>query len=110
MEYQLIKSDYQYVPMSAVERVLTNRGIDKHDIPHYLNTTDSDILDPLLLDNMEKGAAMLATCIRDNKRLFLQVDSDCDGFTSAAVFLNYLNRLFPSFVQNNIIYRLHDGK
>jgi hypothetical protein len=40
MEYQLIKSDYQYVPMSAVERVLTNRGINKHDIPHYLNTTD----------------------------------------------------------------------
>jgi single-stranded-DNA-specific exonuclease len=59
---------------------------------------------------MEKGAAMLAKCIRDNKRLFLQVDSDCDGFTSAAVFLNYLNRLFPSFVQNNVIYRLHDGK
>lgn len=59
---------------------------------------------------MEKGAAMLAKCIRDNKPLFLQVDSDCDGFTSAAVFLNYLNRLFPSFVQNNVIYRLHDGK
>lgn len=59
---------------------------------------------------MEEGAKMLANCIRNNKPLFLQVDSDCDGFTSAAVFLNYLNRLFPSFVQNNVKYRLHEGK
>ena len=40
MEYQLIKSDYEYIPMSAVEKVLTNRGIKREDIPHYLNTTD----------------------------------------------------------------------
>ena len=110
MEYQLIKSNYEHIPMSAVERVLTNRGIKREDIPHYLNTTDQDILNPLLLDNMQEGAAMLARCIRDGKTLFLQVDSDCDGMTSAALFLNYLNKLFPTFVQNNVIYRLHEGK
>ena len=111
MEYQLIKS---YVPerlqISAVERVLINRGIALEDISHYLNTTDEDILDPRLLVNMEEGARMLAKCVRDNKPLFLQVDSDCDGFTSAAIFLNYLNKLFPSFTQTNVKYRLHDGK
>lgn len=71
MEYQLIKSNYEHIPMSAVERVLTNRGIKREDIPHYLNTTDQDILNPLLLDNMQEGAAMLARCIRDGKPLFL---------------------------------------
>jgi hypothetical protein len=71
MEYQLIKSNYEHIPMSAVERVLTNRGIKREDIPHYLNTTDQDILNPLLLDNMQEGAAMLARCIRDGKTLFL---------------------------------------
>ena len=40
----------------------------------------------------------------------MQVDSDCDGFTSAALLLNYLNSLFPGFTQNNIVYRLHEGK
>ena len=34
----------------------------------------------------------------------------CDGYTSAATLLNYLNCLFPSFVQNNISYRIHTGK
>lgn len=40
MEYQLIKSNYENIPLSAVERVLTNRGIERQDISHYLNTTD----------------------------------------------------------------------
>ena len=40
MEYQLIKSDYENMSLSAVERVLTNRGIKRQDIYHYLNTTD----------------------------------------------------------------------
>jgi single-stranded-DNA-specific exonuclease len=33
-----------------------------------------------------------------------------DGYTSASHLINYLNCLFPSFVQNNIYYRLHNGK
>lgn len=43
-------------------------------------------------------------------KVFIQVDSDCDGYTSAAVLMNYLNFHFPYFVQNNIIYRMHEGK
>lgn len=53
---------------------------------------------------------MLIRHIASGDQMFIQVDSDCDGFTSAAVFLNYLNTLFPGYVQNNITYRLHAGK
>lgn len=59
---------------------------------------------------MHEGVEMLAKCIRDNKPLFVQIDSDADGYTSAALFINYLNCLFPSFAQNNISYYLHSGK
>ena len=38
------------------------------------------------------------------------MDSDCDGYTSAALLMNYLYCLFPSFVNNNISYRVHMGK
>ena len=74
MEYELIKSDYENMSLSAVEKVLTNRGIKRQDIYHYLNTTDQDILNPLLLDNMHEGAEMLAKCIQNNKPMFIQVD------------------------------------
>ncbi len=93
---------------SAIEQVLFNRGIE--DIQHYLNTSDSDILDPLLLDNIKEGAKMLVSHISQNHKIMIQIDSDVDGFTSAALLINYLNCLFPAFAQNQISYRTHTGK
>lgn len=110
MEYQLITPRIPRADLSAVERVLTNRGIALENIDHYLHTTDDDILDPMLLDNMEQGAKMLIKHISANDKVFLQVDSDYDGFSSSAALINYLNMLFPAFTQNNIRYRLHEGK
>lgn len=111
MEYQLLTPS---IPLSteltAVERVLSNRGIMPSEINHYLHTTDEDILSPSLIANMDAGIKMLIKHISQNDKVLLQIDSDCDGYTSAAVLMNYLNCLFPSFVQNNIIYRIHTGK
>lgn len=111
MEYQLLTPSIPLsVELTAVERVLSNRGIMPSEINHYLHTTDEDILSPSLIANMDAGIKMLIKHIAQNDRVLLQIDSDCDGYTSAAVLMNYLNCLFPSFVQNNIIYRIHTGK
>ena len=110
MEYQLIASSIPHIgEMRAVERVLTNRGIKYEDINHYLNTTEDDVLDPKLLDNLKDGARMLVSHLSKQDKIFIQVDSDCDGFTSAALLINYLHEVFPAYSQN-IIYRIHDGK
>lgn len=53
---------------------------------------------------------MLIKHIAAGHKILIQIDSDCDGYTSAALLINYLNCLFPAFVQNNIIYRFHSGK
>lgn len=110
MEYQLITPRIPLENMSAVERVLTNRGIALAEIEHYLNTTDEDILNPSLIKNIKEGAQMLIKHIANDDDILIQIDSDCDGFTSAATLINYLNCLFPAFVQNHIYYRVHDGK
>jgi single-stranded-DNA-specific exonuclease len=109
MEYQLIAPSIPQ-ELSAVERVLTNRGIPLNQIEHYLHTTDDDILDPKLVSNVTDGARMLIKHIAQEDKVLIQVDSDCDGFTSSATLINYLNCLFPAFVQNNILYRIHTGK
>lgn len=106
MNYELIAERNK--KLSAIEHVLQNRGIT--DIEHYLNTDDSDIIDPSLIANIAEGAKMLALHIAKGSKVLVQVDSDCDGYTSAALLLNYLNKLFPSFVQNNVQYRMHTGK
>ena len=108
MEYRLRAPEFPiYTP---VEQVLVNRGIPYDQINHYLNTTDSDILDPRLIPHLDEGAKMLIKHISQNDKVLIQVDSDCDGYTSAALLMNYLYCLFPSFVNNNISYRVHMGK
>ena len=77
---------------------------------HYLRVNEQDIIEPFCLQNLHEGIAMLAKHIINKDKIFIQIDSDVDGYTSAAALINYLNKLFPSFVQNNISYRIHDGK
>lgn len=109
MEYKLISPPSWGA--SITEQVFLNRGFkSKEDIYHYLHTNDDDILDPLLLRNMRAGAELLVQHIKQQSKVKIIVDPDCDGFTSAAALINYLNYLFPYFVQHNISYALHDDK
>lgn len=108
MEYQLRAP--RIPEYTAVEQVLTNRGIQYQDIQHYINTSRADIYDPLLLKNMQRGAQMLIHHIAEGHGIYLTVDADCDGYTSAALFINYLYRLFPISVENNITYVHHPRK
>ena len=111
MEYQLITPR---IPLdrvlTAVEQVLANRGIAPENVEHYLHTSDQDILDPALIMNIDEGIRILIKHIAQGDKVLIQIDSDCDGYTSAAELINYLNRLFPGFVQSNIYYRIHTGK
>ena len=108
MNYQLIAP--RLPETSAIEQVLLNRGIKSQDIIHYLNTTDEDILDPSIIMNIEEGAKMLIRHISQENKIFIQIDSDADGYTSSSLLINYLNSLFPGYTQNNIYYRVHEGK
>lgn len=92
---------------TAVEQILTNRGIPYEEIEHFLNTTDSDINDYLDLDNITIGVKMLMHHLSKNNRILIQVDSDVDGFTSAAVLYNYVRANYP---ESRIDYQVHDQK
>lgn len=108
MRYQLIAPRDE--AMSAVEQVLHNRGIKLEDMDRFKYPSQNDIVDPLCLEHMHEGVQMLMKHVGQNDKIFIQVDSDCDGYTSAAILINYLNCLFPHFVQTKISYRIHDGK
>ena len=108
MRYQLIAPRDE--AMSAVEQVLHNRGIKLEDMERFKYPSQNDIVDPLCLEHMHEGVQMLMKHVGQNEKIFIQVDSDCDGYTSAAILINYLNCLFPHFVQTKISYRIHDGK
>lgn len=95
---------------SAIEQVLMNRGIPYQDIYLYLNLNDSVICDPYGLTNIESAAKRLLQAMIRQEEIYVQVDSDCDGYTSAAVLINYLHRIFPASVENKVHYALHSKK
>lgn len=96
---------------SLLEQILLNRGFkDRQEIQHYLSTDEQDLINPLKLDNMREGVKMLIRHIDTGNNALIIIDSDCDGYTSSAIFMNYLNRLFPSWIQNHLYYFIHSGK
>ena len=95
---------------NALRQVLYSRGINNLD--KYLLSTIEDINKPEAFgeDRMRAGASMLIRHISAQDPVLVIVDSDADGFTSAATLINYLHDLFPSFVENNIEWFIHEGK
>ena len=107
MKYKLIaKPNKNYSPM---QQILVNRGIDVKDIEHYLKTSDADILNPDLLDNMVEGVKRLISAIKNKEKMFLIVDCDADGFTASAALVNYIYKVFPS-AMDLLSIQLHEGK
>jgi len=61
----------------------------------------------ILLDNIDELTTQLKKGFDSNANFFLQVDSDADGYTSAAIFYNYFKKLYPDA---KISWRLHEEK
>lgn len=109
MKYKLINKPND--KFSTIEQILFNRGISEKDIPAYLHTSD-DVINSysLLGDNIRIAAEVLKAAINDNATMFVPIDSDYDGYSSAALFLNYLYNVVPTYVENNVTWWHHEGK
>lgn len=88
---------------------LQTLGIAAEDVVSFIDMprpTDED--DPFTLENIQHAINIaIEFCSRPDAKVFVQVDSDCDGYTSAAIVISYLRRRFPALEIN---YRLHKGK
>lgn len=99
------KNTVEIVP-GAASKYLESLGITKINSFLY-GPEEEDYESPFLLDNMEELIDGLHQAFINDKKFFIQVDSDCDGITSSAIFYNYFKELYPNAY---IDYRIHDGK
>ena len=106
IKYKLKENPIQPFSLSFLKDYLKSLGVEN---------PDSFIREPRLedeeswmrLDNIEEACHVLYEGFKNNKKFFLQVDSDTDGYTSSAIFYSFFKRLFP---EGNITWRLHDNK
>ena len=96
----------------TIQQILYNRGMDIKKIPQYINLNHTVVNNPLLLgaELLKKGCQQLFSIINENKTVFLIVDCDCDGYMSAALFINYLYELFPTWVTSKLTWWMHEDK
>jgi len=107
MKYTLISPPDD--KLTVVEQVLVNRGINLVDVSRYLKTTDSELHNPKLLDFIEEAAHLFIEHLEKGHKIYVQVDSDCDGYTSSAFLLNYIWR-YNSKYFDQFKFALHAGK
>lgn len=102
MKYNLInenfKSDY-------AANLLKSRGIT--DINMYKAPTADFLSSPTLLKNIAAGAGLYLRVVNSGGRILIVVDSDNDGYTSAAIMYQYTVRMNSNC---KVDYWLHEGK
>lgn len=102
MRYRLVNENFK---SKYGESLLKARGVE--DVNLFLNPTLDCLQDPKNLTNIEDGARLLIDTINNNGKILIVVDSDTDGFTSAAIIYQYINRINSEI---KIDYLLHEGK
>lgn len=87
--------------------ILIERGITNPD--EYLNVDESAITPFEGLDNITKAADTLLDVLnKEQPHVLITVDSDVDGYTSAAIMYGYIKKIANKFTK--IDYLIHEGK
>lgn len=103
MKVNLINENWQ---QDYLKNLLAARGIS--DLELYLNPPITALSDPHDLTNIEKGVNLLQEILqKDNSTILIVVDSDVDGYTSAAIIYNYITYIAPG---QYIDFVLHEHK
>lgn len=110
MKYELInKPNNKY---NAKQQILINRGIAETDLTHYMNLTDNDINDPECFGHelLMGASGDLFITMKNEDDICIIVDCDCDGYTSAALLINYLYDLNNDYTEHHVHWFMHEGK
>ena len=98
---------------NTLTQILTTRGVSSTDVKRYsMASLETEVNSPYAFGGelMEAAIKMLIGHINNNHQVLIVVDCDVDGNTSAALLINYLYKLFPSWVENKVDYCFHEGK
>ena len=88
-----------------VANLLRARGVE--NVEDYFKPTEKYLQAPDALKNIRLAAALYTRIVMNNGRILIVVDSDNDGYTSAAIIYQYTIRLN---CHCKVDYWLHEGK
>ena len=102
MKYNLINENFAD---NYAANLLRSRGVA--DLEQYKTPGREFLSSPSNLKNIAAAAGLYIRVVTQGGRVLIVVDSDNDGYTSAAIIYQYTKRVNPNI---QIDYWLHDGK
>ena len=102
MKYNLINENFV---SNYAANLLRSRGVA--DLGQYKTPGREFLSSPNNLKNIAAAAGLYIRVVTQGGRVLIVVDSDNDGYTSAAIIYQYTKRVNPNI---QIDYWLHDGK
>lgn len=96
---------YEVNKGNLITDLLLKKGVK--DPERYINIGREDELNPILLDNIEKACYTVIDHLNKGDKIYLQPDSDLDGYMSSAIFYGYVKKIWPD---STIIWQVHEGK
>ena len=102
MKYNLINENFT---SDYTANLMRSRGIA--DLEQYKAPGREFLSSPMNLKNIAAGAGLYTRVVTNGGHILIVVDSDNDGYTSAAIIYQYTKRMNP---ECQIDYWLHDGK
>lgn len=103
-----VQKTSQTITENFFMNLMYDRGILKGEEEYdksILKPTETNLLPETDLDNIDKAYELVKKHL--NSKIFLLIDPDVDGFTSAAAMYLYLTKFFPEI---NITYHVPEGK
>ena len=99
-----ISQKYSYSQL--ISRLLASRNLSINNIDNFLKPTLKFFLpNPLIFNDMDKGAERLFLAINNNEKISILGDYDVDGLSSIALlkkYFKYLNRSIFSYIPDRI--------
>ena len=109
-DFDLLAKGHGISPLTA--KIMVNRGITEDvQVERFLNGTQADMYDPMLLKDMKKAVSLLDEYIQKNKRIRIIGDYDIDGICSAYILYKGLSFVKKSCygIDIRIPHRVTDG-
>jgi len=108
----MIPEKYQLAEKTAsslVEQLLLNRDISDEEKKSFLEKKYSNLHDPLLLKDIEKGAERVFRAINKKEKIVIYADYDADGIPSAVMLHNLFEKIGYKNCEVYIPHRHDEG-
>ena len=104
MKYKLIGSIDN---SDIVKQICETRGVDYSNLESFLNPKEWVRSNPSIYNNLTRIAEMIITAVKNSVNIGILIDSDCDGYLSSAMIVNYLKDVLG---YNGMRFYLHQNK